>query len=74
MTLAQSIAERLASLPEDAQREVLDFLEFIESRRAAQPVIPDDSSWSAVSLASALRGMEDEESPYGLNDLKERFQ
>ncbi len=74
MTTAQSIAQRVTSLPEDAQREVLDFVEFIETRKAGQGAKQDDAAWSALSLASAMRGMEDEESSYTLDDLKERFQ
>jgi hypothetical protein len=73
MTTAQAIAQRLTSLPEDAQREVLDFVEFVESRRTGQTETSEDAAWSALSLASAMRGMEDEESPYTLGDLKESF-
>jgi hypothetical protein len=73
MTTAQVIAQRLSSLPEDAQREVLDFVEFVESRRVGQSQRQEDAEWSALSLASAMRGMEDEESPYTLGDLKESF-
>ncbi len=74
MTTAQFIAQRVTSLPEDAQREVLDFVEFIELRKSGQGVKQEDATWSELSLASAMRGMEDEDSPYTLDDLKERFQ
>lgn len=74
MTTAQSIAQRVTALPEDAQQEVLDFVEFIETRKAGQGVKQDATAWSNLSLASAMRGMEDEESPYTLSDLKESFQ
>lgn len=74
MTTAQSIVQRVMSLPEDAQREILDFVEFIETRMAEQSRPLEDAAWSAMSLASAMRGMEDEESAYTLDDLKERFQ
>jgi predicted DNA-binding antitoxin AbrB/MazE fold protein len=33
----------------------------------------EDEAWSRFSLASAMRGMEEEESPYTLDDLKETF-
>ena len=36
MTTAQVIAERVMSLPEDAQREVLDFVEFIGGRKTGE--------------------------------------
>lgn len=74
MTTAQFIAQRVTSLPEDAQREVLDFVEFIGTRKFGQGGKSDDAAWSNLSLASAMRGMEDEDSPYTLDDLKERFQ
>jgi len=73
MTTAQAIAERLKALPEDSQREVLDFVEFIGSRKAGQEESPDDAAWSTLSLASAMRGMEDEEPLYTLDDIKESF-
>ncbi len=74
MTTAQAIVQRVMSLPEDAQRQVLDFVEFIETRATGQPESQDDAAWSALSLGAAMRGMEDEESPYTLDDLKEKFQ
>lgn len=73
MTTAQAIVERVMSLPEDAQQEVLDFVEFIGSRKTTSSERQDDAAWSMLSLASAMRGMEDEESPYSLSDLKESF-
>ena len=73
MTTAQAVVQRVMSLPGDAQREVLDFVEFIEARKSGQTEREDDATWSSQSLAFALRGMEDEESPYNLSDLKESF-
>lgn len=35
MTLAQRIAKEIENLPEDRQREVMDFVEFLVSRGAA---------------------------------------
>ena len=62
MTTAQAIVQQLAALPEEAQREVLDFVEFI-SRTAGQGARDEETAWSAFSLASAMRGIEDEASP-----------
>jgi len=73
MTTAQTIVEHLSALPISAQQEVLDFVEFIEARRRDRTVREDDISWSAFSLASAMRGMEDEDSLYTVADLKESF-
>ena len=50
------------ALPEDAQREVLDFVEFIKTRNVGQIERQEESAWSALSLASAMKGMEDERS------------
>jgi len=72
MTTAQAILEHLKSLPDSAQQEVLDFIKFLESRRAGL-VQKEEDAWSGFSLASAMRGMEDEETPYTLADLKESF-
>ena len=73
MTTAQVIARHLQALPEAAQREVLDFVEFLQSRREGPVVGKDDVSWSDFSLAAAMRGMEDEATPYTAADLKESF-
>jgi hypothetical protein len=73
MTTAQAIFEHLKSLPDSAQREVLDFIKFLESRREELIQREEDAAWSRFSLASALRGMEDEETPYTVADLKESF-
>ena len=71
MTTSEVIFERLKSLPDPVQKEVLDFVEFLESRRAGPDV--SDAEWNRFSLASAMRGMEDEDSPYTRDDLKESF-
>nr|VFJ67905.1 MAG: Protein of unknown function (DUF2281) [Candidatus Kentron sp. FM]VFJ68427.1 MAG: Protein of unknown function (DUF2281) [Candidatus Kentron sp. FM]VFK16856.1 MAG: Protein of unknown function (DUF2281) [Candidatus Kentron sp. FM] len=71
MTTAQAIAQHVETLPEAAQREVLDFVEFIESRIGPNAVRETDAGWSTFSLACAMRGMEDEPSPYTVADIKE---
>ena len=73
MTTAQAIARHVEALPEAAQREVVDFVEFLESRTRPGAVRESDAAWSAFSLASAMRGMEDEPSPYTAADVKESF-
>lgn len=70
MTTTQAIAQCIEELPEVARREVLDFVEFLRARNA---VDNDAGAWSAFSLASAMRGMEDDSSPYTAGDLKESF-
>jgi hypothetical protein len=73
MTTTEAIVQRLKSLPASALREVLDFVEFLESRRQEHTAREDEAAWSAFSLASAMRGMEEEETPYTLADVKEAF-
>jgi hypothetical protein len=71
MTTAQVIARHIEGLPEAAQREVFDFVEFLKSRAATNVVREGEEAWSVFSLASAMRGMEDEPSPHTAADLKE---
>jgi len=52
---------------------VLDFAEFLESRRQGRIARKNNITWSAFSLASAMQGMEDEELQYTLADIKEAF-
>ena len=73
MTTTEAITEYLADLPEAARREVLDFVRFLRSRWSESPDRKEDTAWSELSLASAMRGMEAEDSPYSLADLKESF-
>lgn len=73
MTKTQAIIQRLKSMPESLQREVLDFIDFLENRRKKSIERQEDVLWSGFSLTSAMRGMEDEETPYTLDDLKESF-
>ncbi|MBU4458948.1 MAG: DUF2281 domain-containing protein [Verrucomicrobia bacterium] len=74
MTVAQAIAQHIGTLPEATQREVLDFVEFLEARAKPCAVREGGAAWADFSLASAMRGMEDEPSPYTTADLKESFQ
>lgn len=73
MTTAEAIVESLEPLPEAVKREVLDFIEFIKARRIHEAGPEENAEWSDFSLASAMHGMEDEDSPYGVADLKETF-
>jgi hypothetical protein len=73
MTTAEAIVQSLEPLPEAEKQEVLDFVEFIKARRAQETPQDEDAAWSELSLASAMRGMENEESPYSIADLKESF-
>lgn len=73
MNTTQAISQHIEALPEEALREVLDFVEFLESRTIPNVVREADATWSAFSLASAMRGMDDEPTPYTEADVKEPF-
>ncbi|KHE91078.1 MAG: hypothetical protein SCABRO_03182 [Candidatus Scalindua brodae] len=49
--------------------EVLNYVEFLRSRTEKE----EYKEWSNFSLSSAMRGMEDEQSLYSINDLKVSF-
>ena len=72
MTTAEQIMQHLQTLPESVQREVLDFVEFLK-RREIPKTREEDAMWTDLSLTSAMRGMEDEDTPYALTDIKESF-
>lgn len=67
MTLSEKISHEVQSLPESIQQEVLDFVEFLKTRRAHA----EDEAWSTFSLTQAMRGLEDEPDLYSVADLNE---
>lgn len=73
MTLAEKILQHIKDLPQSLQAEVLDFVEYLESKIKKGKEDKEDVDWSTLSLSFAMRGLEDEQSPYSLDDLKERF-
>lgn len=70
MTVAELIAQHLRRLPESVQAEVLDFIRRLEGTIGEAD---QGAEWSAYSLSSAMRGMDDEPSLYSLDDLREVF-
>jgi hypothetical protein len=72
--------EKIQALPPAKQAAVLDFIEFLASRRTtSQDWETGEDDWtnadfSTMAMSQALRGMEEEPSLYTLNDLKERWQ
>ncbi len=72
MGMAEKIQEYIQKLPQPLQAEVLDFAEYLLSKVERES--EEETNWSALSLASAMRGMEDEGSPaYTVADLKAVF-
>jgi hypothetical protein len=73
MTVAQKILDHIHNMPEPERVEVLDFIEYLESKARQRRAREEEEGWSALSLANALRGMEEEPSDYDAGDLKEAF-
>ena len=71
MTTTQAIVRHLEALPEKVRREVLDFVEYLEWKTKAGGERATDEDWASFSLESAMRGMEGEDSPYELADVKD---
>jgi hypothetical protein len=69
MNLAETIIKDVQALPESKQTEVLDFVQYLSSKAEKQ----ERTDWAGFSLSSAIRGMEDEQALYSLNDIKESF-
>jgi|YNPMSStandDraft_1061717.scaffolds.fasta_scaffold05685_4 hypothetical protein len=65
----QKISDSIRKLPPALQEELLDFVNFLLTKAERQ----EARQWSMLSLASAMRGMESEESLYTLDDLKVVF-
>ena len=70
MSIAEFVFEKTKTLPVALQNEVLSFVEFLQKK----PALPADD-WAALSLTTALRGIEDEAWPaYSERDLVEKWQ
>ena len=69
MNISQKIIESMKTLPESKQIEIFDFVEYLKQKSEKEA----DKAWSNLSVASAMRGMEAEESPYSQTDLKEIY-
>jgi hypothetical protein len=67
MSIPEKIVDNIKTLPKSKQMELFDFVEYLKQKE-------EDIAWSHLSIASAMRGMETEESPYTQNDLKEIYQ
>lgn len=69
MNLSEKIINNVKILPESKQIQILDFVEYLKLKMEKE----EQNEWKDFSLSSAMQGMEDEESPYSLNDIKETF-
>lgn len=74
MAIAEKIHKYIDELPEPFQEEALDFVEYLLMKAKSKSAQHEDEDWSFLSLTSAMRDMEDEETPsYTDADLKVIF-
>lgn len=69
MSLEEIIIKHVHTLPEPEQAEVLNFIQYLQIKAEKNKM----KNWTDLSLSSAMRGMEYEQMPYSLEDLKETF-
>lgn len=69
MNLEEKIIQYIHELPEHEKAEVLDFIDYLKGKVDRKEM----KEWAKFSLSSAMRGMEGEDTPYSLDDLKESF-
>jgi len=73
MNVAEKINKQIRRLPEQTQAEVLDFVEYLLTK-TEQKSAQEEQDWTRLSLASAMRGIEEDSEPeYTEADLEERF-
>lgn len=70
MTLDEKIQMYTQKLPYSFQEEVFDFVQYLLLKAEQQ----EKQEWASLSLASAMRDMEDEPELYSLDDLRIVFQ
>jgi hypothetical protein len=74
MQVSEKVEKYVAALPPPLQDEVLHFAEYLVARAEDEAGRQEVRAWTVLSLSSAMRGMEDEESPgYSLSDVKVHF-
>lgn len=74
MPTTEKISEYLSQMPELYQAEVLHYVEFLWQKLQHQDRDKDDLLWQELSLASALRDMDEaDEVTYTVDDLKKKF-
>ena len=69
MSTAEQIIHEIATLRPEKQSEVLEFVEFLKEKERRN----EQDALRGASLASAMRGMEDEDSLYSESDIIEKI-
>ena len=70
MTLDEKIYKYVQNLPRSFQEELLDYVEYLAMKADQE----EKRDWDAISLSSAMRGMEDETVSYSVSDLWKSFE
>ncbi len=70
MNTVEKIFEHLETMPESERNEVLDFVEYLKTTARRRKQSEEDSQWGYFSLKSAMRGIEEEYSPYHKRDSR----
>ena len=73
MNTLERIVGYLKTMPESKQNEVLDFIEYLKTSARRRKQKEEELEWGQFSLKSAMRGIEEEASTYGIEDIKEHF-
>jgi hypothetical protein len=63
MTLAETIYQHSLSLPEQAAREVLDFVQFMEQRYGTVPIVHQTTGGTASNDSTVAKNADDAVSP-----------
>jgi hypothetical protein len=69
MNIEETIIKQLQTLPPAEQAEALNFIKYLRDKALSK----EARNWETLSLISAMREMEDEQTPYLMDDLKEIF-
>jgi hypothetical protein len=71
MTVAENIHHYAQRLPDELQLGVLNFVEYLLFKAEQETLEEQErTTWSELSLASAMRDLEDEDSPIYTKDNK----
>lgn len=74
MAMANQIQESVQRLPTAFQAEVLDFVEYLLAKAEREALRQEEQAWSNLSLATAMRDMDDGIDPlYTRSDVKVVF-
>ena len=69
MSTLETIAGKAKLLPHDLQEELADFTDYLLAKFEKRNSL--ERQWSSISLANAVRGLEDDPITYSKFDVKE---